>query len=287
MALNHSNLRVIVDGLYAPTLNTMESWTSCGLITLMTDFGLDDPFVGVMKGVIKTLCRDAEIIDLTHNVAPQDVRSGSFAWHTSWRYFPVGTVHVGVVDPGVGSERLALGVEVDGHVFVCPDNGLLTHILHTSKPRRIVRVGPPRGTTVSRTFHGRDVFAPAAAQLACGMPLASLGDEVGECVRLSLTSPDCTHNEITAHVVAFDRFGNACTDLTEEEFANWHKGSDVCIEAVGNAIAGPSPMYATVPEGSPVAVFASHGYLEVAIRCGNARQSLGLNVGDPIRIATV
>jgi hypothetical protein len=238
-----------------------------------------------MKGVIKTLCSNADIVDLTHGISAQDVMQGAIAWQTAWKFFPPGSIHVGVVDPGVGTSRLAIAAEIGEAVFICPNNGLLTYILEDQVPSRIVSIENPeyRLAATSRTFHGRDVFAPAAAHVAAGVDIDRLGLRIDGLVRLPLTKPVVSTDSVIAQIVYFDVFGNAYTDLNEGEFTAWG-APDVTITVVGTRVIGPVDSYGSVAAGDPVALFASHGRLEIAVRNGSARSRLGIKVGDAVQI---
>ena len=255
------------------------------VITLLTDFGTQDAFVGVMKGVIKTIAPAADVIDLTHHVLPQDIKAGAFVLKTAYRYFPPGTIHLAVVDPGVGGTRRPLAVRLGDHVYVCPDNGLLSHVLAGETLTQAVALDntqyhlPQR----SRTFHGRDIFAPVAAHLANGVPLEALGTPAGTLQTFPLSAPVVSGDTITCHVIYADVFGNLFTDLTEERAA----GQSFGVAEVGGAvIRGLSDSYSSVPEGSPLALFGSSGHLEVAVRNGSARRTLGVEVGERVTVRT-
>jgi len=255
------------------------------IVTLLTDFGYTDTFAGVMKGVIKRICPDAEIVDLTHGIPSQDVFAGAIAWQSAYRHFSAGTIHVGVVDPGVGSERRAIAVQAGGSMFLCPDNGLISFVASEVEVGQIVEIKNESFLlpTLSRTFHGRDVFAPAAAHLAAGVDIKELGPRVEDVVGLRQTEPIVDGDCVWAHVVYFDGFGNAYTDLTEEAFRTRRRGP-VNVSVHGESIIGPLDAYAGAAVGMPLALFAAHGRLEIAVRNGNARTVLGLNIGDAIRI---
>ena len=188
------------------------------VITLLTDFGTQDTFVGVMKGVIRSIAPDVTTIDLTHYVPPQDIRAGAFALKTAYAYFPPGTIHLAVVDPGVGGGRRPVAARIGDYVFVCPDNGLLSHVLARETPHQAVALNNTRYQLpqVSRTFHGRDIFAPAAACLASGVSLESLGTPVARLATFPLSSPHVEVEHITSHVVYIDVFGNVFLDMTED-----------------------------------------------------------------------
>jgi len=253
------------------------------VITLLTDFGTQDTFVGVMKGVIKTIAPDADVIDLTHHVPPQDIKAGAFALKTAYRYFPPGTIHLAVVDPGVGGTRRPVAVKIGEHIYVCPDNGLLSHVLAEETLTQAVTLDdtqfhlPQR----SRTFHGRDIFAPVAAHLAGGVPLEALGAQADTLQTFPLSAPVVSGDTITCHVIYADVFGNLFTDLTAEHAA----GLSFAAVGVGGAVIhGLSDSYSSAPEGSPLALFGSSGHLEVAVRNGNARRQLGVEEGREVTV---
>ena len=188
------------------------------VITLLTDFGLEDEYVGLMKGVVLSLCPAARIVDISHHVAPQDVRGGAFMLRSTYRYFPSQTIHLAIVDPGVGSSRSIVAIRTRDQVFLAPDNGILTFILEEQRIEQAVGVDNPQQvlTPISRTFHGRDVFAPVAARLACGIDFASLGSrmEPRELVRLPLRPAGIDKNgNLVGSVIHIDRFGNLVTDI--------------------------------------------------------------------------
>jgi len=250
------------------------------VITLLTDFGLTDPFVGMMKGVIAGICPDAHLIDLTHDVPPQDVFAGAFFLERSFRYFPAGSVHVAVVDPGVGTARAPLALEAHGHHFVGPDNGLLSL---AARRYRAVRLAQASFFLehVSHTFHGRDLFAPAAAHLASGVSLARFGPPKKRIVKLSWPKPRKTRRGLSGEIVSVDRFGNLITNLSPALFKLVRRprlfaGAFVCDQV--------SPSYGAAPRGAPVAVFGGYGLLEIAARDASAAQLLHLGRGDRVQV---
>ncbi|MBI3108110.1 MAG: SAM-dependent chlorinase/fluorinase, partial [Candidatus Rokubacteria bacterium] len=190
------------------------------IVTLTTDFGLRDPFVGVMKGVILGICPEAHLVDLTHDIDPQDILGAQLALESSVPFFPVGTVHLAVVDPGVGSARRALAVQSAGQCFVGPDNGLLSFAFKTTGWTAVSLTAEHyRRPHVSQTFHGRDVFAPAAAHLARGVRLEHFGSPVLDPVRLDLPAAREEGGALVGEVIAEDRFGNLITSLMAEGMA--------------------------------------------------------------------
>ncbi len=252
------------------------------IITLLTDFGSADNFVGVMKGVILSINPKAIIVDITHEVPPQDVLTAAFLLQTSWPYFPKGSIHVAVVDPGVGTARRAIAVETAHAIFLAPDNGLLTPVIKSGEVRRIISLTNPRYwlPQVSSTFHGRDIFAPTAAHISLGISLEELGESIEDPVLLDwpcpLKLPDGT---IVGHILHIDRFGNLITNLRAEDL-----GEGVVIRVAGYTIQGLKRTFGDVAVGEPVAYIGSSGYLEIAIRQGNAAVTFNLRRGDKIYV---
>jgi len=191
------------------------------LIALLTDFGLRDHYVGTMKGVVLSICRDATLVDISHDVAPQDVRDGALELAVTYRYFPAGTVFLVVVDPGVGSTRRGIAADVGDYRFVAPDNGVLSVVFDQTPPRLAVELTNRAYArpTISKTFEGRDRFAPAAAWLANGIELASLGDEATALVRLEIPRPRTTESGVDGEVLRVDRFGNLMTNIDDATLA--------------------------------------------------------------------
>lgn len=256
------------------------------VFTLLTDFGCKDPYVGVMKGVILGICADARIVDLTHEVGAQNLREANFALHGSWPYFATGTIHVVVVDPGVGSQRRILAARSEGHVFLGPDNGVLTGIVDA--PGAEVRVvdNPSwyRRGPISRTFHGRDIFAPVAARLGAGGSFSEIGAIVADPILLERSEPQrradgCLIGRI-AHV---DAFGNLISNIKEATLRS--EGREVvAIELLGHSLPAPKDSYASVGPGQPLAIVDSFDYLEIAVRGGSAARHFNAGVGDEVRV---
>ena len=250
-----------------------------GIVTLLTDFGLDDAYVGVVKGAILGIHPGARLVDLTHGVPPQDVRHGALVLTDAYQVFPPGTVHLAVVDPGVGTRRRALALRADGHYFVGPDNGLLGFCA-TLPGLTAVALENPRyhRQPTSRTFHARDVFAPAAAHLARGLPLARLGPPLTALRRLDAPpGPRRLRSRLRGRVLLTDRFGNLLTDLRGDALPD---APEACILAVGRArVVGLSETYADCPRGALGALVDSSGRIEVFVREGSARVRLGVGPG--------
>lgn len=266
------------------------------LITLLTDFGTQDGYVGAMKGVILCEAPDAAIVDLTHDIPPQDVLAGAFALAQAAPYFPSGTVHVAVVDPGVGTERRALVAEHGGHIYIGPDNGLFTLVLShvlgqgldgascAGSRVRVIEHLPPEWS-LHPTFHGRDLFARVAARLAAGDALARFaGAEIAP-QRLDLDPPRETAEGLEGMVIHCDRFGNLVTNLAtslllDRPGAGLRGGS---VEVAG-AVAPLATTYGDVAPGELVAYGGSAGYLEIGVRDGSAAARLGTERGIPVHV---
>lgn len=247
---------------------------------MTTDFGLVDPFVGIMKGVIAARAPDVRIIDVTHGIPPQDVLGGALVLRHAVPYFPAGTVHVAVVDPGVGSARRALCVETATATLVGPDNGLLSLAAPPASVRRVVELTEERFflTPRSATFHGRDVFAPVAAALATGTDPDAFGPRRPTIERLTLPEPVRRGRALHGQVIYVDRFGNLVTNLSGHAFPR-----DAVSISIGQVrIRGLSSSYAAVTRDTPVAVVNSWDLLEIAVRDGSARERLGVGVGEPV-----
>ena len=254
--------------------------TRARVITLTTDFGTRDPFVGQMKGVILGIAPEARLVDLTHEVPAHDVAAAAYALACGWACFPEGSIHLAVVDPGVGTPRRRLAVRARGHWFVAPDNGLLTRIVRGAESAAAWSIEEAHylRAPVAATFEGRDVFAPAAAWLARGTEAARLGPAVSEIVLLPDRAPRlAAGQESVVPVVAVDRFGNVTLDLDGGAFTGRVVVGDEIIE-------GFHRTYAEAPPGRPFLVWNSAGFLEIAIREGRASDALGLAPGAEVRL---
>jgi len=250
-------------------------------ITLLTDFGTKDPYVGIMKGVILSTNPDVRIVDITHEVDPQDVREGAFLVEEYYRYFEKGTIHVAVVDPTVGSDRKPIVFSKDGFFFIGPDNGLFTLLyddavrIYSIENRRYMR------KEISSTFHGRDVFAPAAAYLASGVQLSMFGSVVQDPVRLPDLLPNVMDNGLHGEVVRFDRFGNAITNISGTVIQDFADGRPITITLRDMSF---STIHKSYYEGEVVSLIGSAGYLEFGLFMGSLREKMGLCKGDPVMI---
>ena len=252
------------------------------VITLTTDFGTADGYVGTMHGAILGINPEARIVDISHGIAPQDVHQAAYVLYTAYPYFPDGTVHVVVVDPGVGTERRAIALRAGRAFFVAPDNGVLSYIAASESVREIVELTNPRYwlPEVSATFHGRDVFSPVGAHLTRGVPLLNMGRRLSEIITFPLPGPSLkADGSIQGRVLHVDRFGNIITDIRTEILAGMENAQ---VEIAGCSIRGISVSYAAADVGELVALIGSEGHLEVAIREGNAGAALGVVAGDEV-----
>ena len=246
------------------------------LVTLLTDFGTQDSYVAEMKGVILTRAPAALLIDLTHSIAPGDIRSAAYVLGRTWHRFPAGTVHLVVVDPEVGAARAPVALSAQGHWFVGPDNGVFTAVLHDAEVEVVVL---PTPTDASPTFHGRDLFAPAAADLLRGEPLANLGQPFsGLPVRLAYTAPHYEGKTVIGEIVYIDRFGTLITNLTTDLVPPYAK-----LEVEDLEIGPLRRTFGDVTSGGLLAYVGSGGEIEIAVRNGSAARRLGIGIGGRIR----
>jgi S-adenosyl-L-methionine hydrolase (adenosine-forming) len=260
-----------------------------GIVTLMTDFGTVDGYVAAMKGALLSVNPGATLVDVTHHVPTQDITEAAFQLATVWYAFPPGTTHVIVVDPGVGGDRRAVVIEAGDHYFIAPDNGLLTLLAANVPPSRVVVLDRPEyfRADVSSTFHGRDIFAPVAGHLSSGA--VSL-DQIGSAtdpeslVRLPWAAVQDTPTRIHAPVVSVDRFGNCRTLITRRQLPS-DLGS-LFVRCGDVTIRGIHRTYTDVAIGKTLALFGSHGGLEIAVRGGSAAQSWEIRRGDDVVVHT-
>lgn len=252
------------------------------VISLTTDFGLADGYVGTMHGVILGICPEAQIVDLCHRVEPQNLRQAAWVIASSAPYFPANAIHVLVVDPGVGSARRAVAVQTTRAFYVAPDNGVLSYTLAQEQVLAQVNLDRPEYwlPEVSQTFHGRDIFSPVAAHLAAGVSLEAMGSPIEALIRLELPTfsqePD---GALSGQVLYIDRFGNLITNIPGNALS---EQAHICLGS--HRIVTVSPSYAAVEPGQPVALVSSAGHLEIAVRNGNAAVQLGAQIGDMVRV---
>lgn len=246
-----------------------------------------------MKGVILSICPSARLVDLTHDLPPHDVLAASLALDSALPFFPAGTVHLAVVDPGVGSARRPLALRVGGHCLVGPDNGLFTFALERAFRESAAKRGwsavcltepAYRLPAVSRTFHGRDVFAPAAAYLAAGVPLERLGPPVLDPVRLPVPGCRLEHGELVGEVIDADRFGNLITSIETDRLETLPGRGAPTVEVAGRPIGGFVDAYAEAREGVAAPIAGSTGRVEIFVNVGSAREVLGVGRGAAVRV---
>jgi S-adenosylmethionine hydrolase len=257
------------------------------MITLLTDFGAADYFVPALKGAILSIHPTAQIIDLTHDIPPQDISAGAFTLGACWRDFPPGTIHLAVVDPGVGSARRAIVIAAGGQFFVGPDNGLFSYIYAQTDRRRVyhaIRTDHFRPRP-SSTFHGRDIFAPLAAHLERGLGPASVGPEIGDYVKFELPRPqlDRTTGALVGEIIHIDRFGNCITSLTARELDPSGVPPGTLLEIASTKVTRFHTHFAAdAGIDSPFAYLGSAGYWEIGLWCDSAASRLQIGRGAPI-----
>jgi len=256
------------------------------VIALLSDFGTRDHYAGAMKGVALGICPEATFVDITHDIPPHDALAGALELGASYRYFPPGTIFLVVVDPGVGSARRSLAAEAGGHRFVAPDNGVLTLVFKETPPTRVVELTEPRYArpTVSRTFEGRDRFAPAAAWLARGIDLSGLGRALTSWHTLTVPEPALSSDGIVGDVLRVDRFGNLVTNVDRRTFERFAGGGGVEILAGDQAVGKVVATYADAEPGAVCALFGSSEHLEVAVSGASAAERLDLARGARVTI---
>jgi S-adenosyl-L-methionine hydrolase (adenosine-forming) len=248
-------------------------------ITLLTDFGTADGYVAAMKGAIAQIAPSVLVDDASHAVAPGDITAAAFALRRYWRLYPEGTVHIAVIDPGVGSDRRAIAGVADGRFFVGPDNGVFTFVLKDAQKSRVFTISEQFvRESVSRTFHGRDVFAPVAAQLARGRKLDDIGEVLSHPLMINMPSPIATESSVRGEIVHIDRFGNLVSNIPSKLLQLGHVAhmSDRDIPVVET--------YADAKSGELVALINSDGVVEIAVRDGSAAQTLSVERGAPVEL---
>jgi S-adenosylmethionine hydrolase len=256
------------------------------VITLLTDFGTKDAFVGIMKGVILRINPAVTLVDLSHEVPPQDLLASALILRNAVAFFPPGTIHVAVVDPGVGSARRALLVQTAHAFFVGPDNGIVSLAAPAESVVRIIHLTNERYflSPRSHTFHGRDVFAPTAAHLSCGVPLEELGVPVTTMERLTVPTVERHTGKLIGSVIYIDHFGNVITNISEEDLRPFSRGT-LLVSIGAMHLHSVVASYAVVEIGEPAALINSWGMLEIAVRNGSAAQCCGISLGQPVYLS--
>jgi S-adenosylmethionine hydrolase len=257
------------------------------VIALLTDFGTRDHYVGTMKGVMLGICPDATLVDITHGVPAHDVLAGALELAAACRHFPPGTIFLAVVDPGVGSARRGLAAAAGDYRLVAPDNGVLTAVFREFPPARVVELTERRYArpTVSRTFEGRDRFAPAAAWLARGVQLPALGRPIADYHRLDIPAPAVSEQEIRGTVLRVDRFGNLVTNIDRRAVERLTQAGPVRIDVDGAPIEQLVSTYAEIPSGAVCALFGSTDHLELAANAASAAERLALTRGATVTVS--
>lgn len=266
------------------------------MITITTDFGTGDAYVPAMKGTMLSICPDARLVDVTHEISPQDVMEAAFVLRSAQPYFPDGTIHLVVVDPGVGTDRRAVALRSGDQWFVGPDNGVFPLVLDED-PDAMVELDNPdywRSPSPSTTFHGRDIFAPAAAHLAAGRSLDEIGSPIDTLEPLRWARPSVASGTVQGWIVHVDHFGNCITNIRrstlseaaelEEDEPPLDRFPPLKVYAGTTTLQALHPTYGAVPEGDPLLLFGSTGVLEVGVNGGNAAELLDIRKGDSLKV---
>jgi len=267
------------------------------VITITTDFGTEDAYVPAMKGTMLSICPQARLVDVTHDISPQDVMEAAFVLRSARPYFPEGAVHLVVVDPGVGTDRRAVALRAEGQWFVGPDNGVFPLVLDQEPPDAMVELDDPtfwRSASPSTTFHGRDIFAPAAAHLADGRTVEEIGTPIDTLEPLRWARSSTAPQTVQGWVVHVDHFGNCITNIRRSTLADAAELDDseppldafppLKCYAGSTVLRELHPTYGAVPEDDPLLLFGSTGYLEIAANGGNAAELLDIRKGDSIKL---
>lgn len=281
---------------------------SPAIITLLTDFGEDDSYVGAMKGVMLSILPDVRLVDISHCIAPQNIRQAALMLSNVYQYYPAYTVHLIVIDPGVGGDRRAIALETPQGRFVAPDNGVLSYVWQQEAEARAVILENQAywRPSPSHTFHGRDIFSPVAAHLARGVPLGEFGEAVGEIALLPMPDLLISSGSIQGEVIHIDHFGNVLTNITE---LRWIDESRIALHPIGlvkgsvkpdepilidsknarincgwHTLNGLHHTYSDVPKGRFIALVGSSGELEIAMNQGSASENLAIKIGDPVTL---
>ncbi len=256
------------------------------IITLLTDFGLKDHYVASMKGVMLSINPHATLVDVTHQVAPQDIHEGGFILANAYPCFPRGTIHLAVVDPGVGGSRKPILLVTEDHYFVGPDNGLFTFVMQKEKRTKVLSLTNPAYflPRVSDTFHGRDVFAPVAGYLSRGIKPEDFGSRLRSWVSLDVREPSVKGNALTGEVVHVDAFGNLVSNISEEALRGFSGKRPVMVRIGRRTIGRIGKSYGDGAKGEVVALIGSGGFLEVSVSEGNAQRALKIQKGEKVKV---
>jgi S-adenosyl-L-methionine hydrolase (adenosine-forming) len=255
---------------------------SSGIITMLTDFGIVDPYVSMMKGVILSINPEAVIVDVSHSIKTGGIAEAAMVIQETYPFFPKGTIHIAVVDPGVGTGRRMLGIKADGHLFVGPDNGLLWPVISNSRDIVVVHLMEQKYFLphITRTFHGRDVFAPVSAHLSLDVGLEQIGTVIYDPVEISLPMPKIKDDILYGEIARIDNFGNLITDIKKEVLENFLEKSNALISIGNFKISGVNNTYFEAEEGEPLALINSSGLLEIAVNMGRASEYAGISMDE-------
>ncbi len=256
------------------------------VVALLSDFGTRDHYAGTMKAVVLGVCPEVTLVDIGHEIAPHDVLGGALELAACYRFFPIGTVFLVVVDPGVGSSRRGLAADTGDYRFVAPDNGVLTGVFRATPPKRVVELTQRKfaRATVSRTFEGRDRFAPAAGWLAKGTALASFGRSITDYQLLDIPTPVVEDGEIKGEILIVDRFGNLISNIDRATFERLSNAGGITVRVGVHDVVRIVATYAEAPPDALCALFGSTDHLEVAVNGGNAAERLGVGRGTPVSV---
>jgi S-adenosylmethionine hydrolase len=259
------------------------------VVALLSDFGTRDHYAGTLKAVVLGLCPDANLVDIGHEIPAHDVLAGALELAACYKYFPSGTIFLVVVDPGVGSSRRGIAADCGDYKFVAPDNGVLSAVFRETPPKKVVELTERKYArpTVSRTFEGRDRFAPAAGWLAKGVALVSMGKSITNYHVIDLPTPEVAAEHITGQVVRVDRFGNLITNIDRKMLEQFAGGRPIAVTLADRDIPRIVATYADAPVGELCALFGSTDHLEVAVNAGDAARDLGLSRGAQARVRLV
>ncbi len=260
-----------------------------GIVTFITDFGTTDPYAGIMKGIVLGANNHANIADITHQIPAHDIISGAFTLVRAYRYFPTGTVHVAVVDPGVGTSRKSIAVKTENYYFIGPDNGILSPVLGIERVQEIREITnqPFLLNEISNTFHGRDIFAPCAGHLSAGKSFSYIGPEIKRIKHLVFPAVKRDNTIMTGEVVSVDSFGNLITTISEKAFKSFVGKKEYEILFGNERFPSIMLSYADVPESQPLALFGSCGYLEISMNGGSAEDYFMTGKGGPVTVRKV
>lgn len=259
------------------------------VITLSTDFGSDDPYVGVMKGVILGINPQARLVDLTHALSHHHLQEAAFILHTAYPYFPKGTIHLAVVDPGVGENRRLIAVQTEDFTFIGPDNGLFTLVLNNQPEALIVHLTNTAFflKPVSTTFHGRDILAPIAAHLSLGVSIYEMGVKIPDPLLLNIPEPEIKNNRLIGQVLWSDHFGNLITNISQKMLTPFLSSSGLNIRLGSNTITEIHQIYSQGRPDQLMALIGSSGYLEIACNLGNAAKKVGFRSDKGLKVEVV